>query len=123
MRPIAPACRYGLENALSNARKYGLRREPIEFALEYREPTLTIVVTNVAEPRRQAALIATHGRNATKLLHKRVDGGGKHSTNLGGNALRDVARLLHGTVSMQLLPDATRLSLEVRPLQISPDLL
>ena len=104
---------YGLENALSNARKYGLRREPIEFALEYREPMLTIVVTNVAEPKRQAQLIATHGCDATKLLHRRVEGGGTHSTNLGGHALRDVARLMRGSVSLHLLPEATRLQLQV----------
>jgi len=104
---------YGIENALSNARKCGVRQEPIEIALEYREPTLTVVVTNQAEPQRQAVLIASHGRDATALLHQRRESSGTHSTNFGGHAMRNVARLMRGSVSLTLLPSSTRLQLEV----------
>jgi len=71
-------------------------------------------VSNAADPQKQAQLIARHGTNATRLLHHRGNTGGAHSTNLGGQAMRDVARLLRGSVSLQLLPAASRLHLEVR---------
>mmetsp|Transcript_26552 Transcript_26552/g.86827 ORF Transcript_26552/g.86827 Transcript_26552/m.86827 type:complete len:1308 (+) Transcript_26552:50-3973(+) len=105
--------RYALENAVSNARKYGTDME-IELAIEYHEPTLVMQVSNAADPQKQAQLIARHGTNATRLLHHRGNTGGAHSTNLGGQAMRDVARLLRGSVSLQLLPAASRLHLEVR---------
>ncbi|EOD19519.1 hypothetical protein EMIHUDRAFT_451139 [Emiliania huxleyi CCMP1516] len=103
--------RYALENAVSNARKYGTDME-IELAIEYHEPTLVMQVSNAADPQKQAQLIARHGTNATRLLHHRGNTGGAHSTNLGGQAMRDVARLLRGSVSLQLLPAASRLHLE-----------
>ena len=105
--------RYALENGLSNARKYGTDAA-IELAIEYREPTLILQVTNAADPQKQAALITKHGVNATRLLHHRGDTGGTHSTNLGGQAMRDVARLLGGSVSLHLAADSSRLRLEVR---------
>jgi CheY-like chemotaxis protein len=104
--------RYALENALSNARKYGTG-VTVEFAIEYREPKLVVQVTNDANPPKQAQLIAKHGSDATRLLHNRGECGGKHSTNLGGQAMRDVARILRGTVSLHLHPTTSRLCLEV----------
>ena len=98
--------RYGLENALSNARKYGAGGD-VEFALEYDEPMLTVQVTNAADPEAQATLIAKYGPDATGLLRRRVEGGGSQSTNLGGQALLDVARLLSGRVEMLLAPEAS----------------
>mmetsp|Transcript_27988 Transcript_27988/g.92056 ORF Transcript_27988/g.92056 Transcript_27988/m.92056 type:complete len:743 (+) Transcript_27988:60-2288(+) len=96
--------RYALENAVSNARKYGTDME-IELAIEYHEPTLVMQVSNAADPQKQAQLIARHGTNATRLLHHRGNTGGAHSTNLGGQAMRDVARLLRGSVSRSVLAD------------------
>jgi len=105
--------RYALENALSNARKYGAE-DTIELAIEYQDPVLVLQVTNsVGDPQRQAALISKHGHDATRLLHHRGDAGGRHSTNLGGQAMRDVARLLKGSVSLLLAPTTSRLRLEV----------
>jgi len=104
---------YGLQNALSNARKYG-DPKTVEIALEYREPTLVLLVTNgVLDAEAQARTIGLHGADATELLHRRVDGAGSQSTNLGGKALRTVASLLEGRVSLHLEPSITRLRLEV----------
>ena len=61
----------------------------------------------------QARLIASHGEDATRLLHGRVEGGVALSTNLGSRALLACARLLGGEVSLRLAPDQTRLRLEV----------
>ena len=85
----------------------------IELAMEYKEPTLTVLVTNVADPQAQKTLIARHGTNATRLLHHRGDSGGTHSTNVGGQVMRDVARLLNGAVSLHLAPTSSRLRLRV----------
>lgn len=106
--------RYALENALSNARKYGIDDAFIELAVEYQEPTLILQVTNAASPQRHTPIIARHGHDATRLLHQRGDSGAKHSTNLGGQAMRDVSRLLKGSVSLHLEPTSSRLRLEVR---------
>ena len=108
---------YGLENALSNARKYGTTaggQTQIEFALEYHEPMLLVQVTNAVDPAKQAELIAKYGTDATQLLQRRVEGGGSQSTNLGGQAVRDVARLLGGSVALHLEPTRTRFCLRVR---------
>jgi len=104
---------YGLENAISNARKHGAGGT-IELALQYKEPMLTVQVTNAADPATQAPLLAKYGTDATKLLHRRIEGDDSQSTNLGGQALFAVARLLAGTAVLQLAPTTTRLRLEVR---------
>ena len=64
-------------------------------------------------PAEQAARIAAHGTDATQLLHRRADGSGARSTNFGGKAMRAVASLLGGSVTLQLLPAESRLRLEV----------
>ena len=104
---------YAIDNALSNARKYGVDGTEVELVLQYREPTLVVLVMNAADPETQARLIAIHGDDATRLLRRRVDGSGSQSTNLGGQALCSVARVLHGSVTLKLLPKVTRLRLEV----------
>ena len=113
--------RYALENAIANAHKYGCAGGETELAVEYREPYLRIAVTNTVDEARQARLIARHGTDVTRLLHRRGDAEGIQSTNLGGQALRDCARILHGSVSLHLGPRTTRLLLEVeapRPVEV-----
>ena len=113
--------RHALENAIANAHKYGCAGGETELAVEYCEPRLRIVVTNAADEQRQASLIARHGTDVSRLLHRRGDAEGIQSTNLGGQALRDCARILHGSVSLQLGPRTTRLLLEVeapRPVEV-----
>jgi len=58
-------------------------------------------------------MIATHGEDGTRLLHRRVEGGTALSSNLGSRALLATARLLDGCVSLRFAPGETRLRLEV----------
>ena len=104
--------RYALENAMSNARKYGTGKS-IEIAIEYMEPNLFVQVTNQADPKAQSVLMARHGSDATSLLHSRGDARGIHSTNLGGQVMRRVANLLNGSVSLHLATTASRLCFRV----------
>ena len=103
---------HGLQNALSNARKYGDGGR-VWVELRYADERLALEVCNDVDRGAQTGLIASHGEDATRLLHGRVEGGAALSTNLGSRALLACARLLGGEVSLRLAPEQTRLRLEV----------
>jgi len=103
---------HALRNALSNARKHGDGGR-VWVELRHADGRLALEVCNGVDRGAQARLIASHGVDATRLLHGRVEGGSALSTNLGSRALLACARLLGGDVSLRLAPEQTRLRLEV----------